>query len=522
MLYRIGSALFLAVLLPACTSLFSGNTQIPIPSASRSEADNRSLDDTSIPLVTHQLNGRPVKIYSAAFDGTGNRRASTDKLIHEPETIVAHISRIVADTHYYPGPGTQSGTITRVLDQAIGFSSKVISRRAVEEFLQDAQYWPAEDQHADIRIAVFGFSRGAAIARDFMNSVEGAWKERFPSRPAPHFYALLFDTVPTGQAEQLQLSVPKSLDYLVHFVALDERRPEFKPYVDAPIDPTLRKPDDLAFSPRRINLVLVPGAHADVGGGYAEGISTVYSVAAEQLLYSMGLIHSNCWNIEMDPMADGMHDSRGVLDKMLGATSPANLPDLRRRWQPVQAAELSLTEAHEIDKRLSALIRARVDAGKTLSITQSRSEPMVLNVVRRADGIELLAPVPEYIDGDTFKVEVDAAGHHITARYRLPTTVQGFRLSIPDHVWEQMADRRLHKLEYGIINIRNLPHIFMLFDKKVVAQEAATSHSEELVGTKINAGCTLTQKGESTLNIFRAVIPSSLEGGVIPSGPASQ
>jgi len=510
MSFRLCFALATATLVSACTSLFSGSEQIPISSEKRYAADNIAFDDTSIPLVTHPLDGRPVKIYSVAFDGTGNIRSASDGPSSKQDTLVAHMSREVANTHYYAGPGNEKSPVARAFDSASGFSSKDVSRRAVQDLFDNIQQTPEAERDADLRIVVFGFSRGAAIARDFMNSVERSWKSKFPDRRTPHFYAVLFDTVPTGQVDNLQLSAPKSLDYMVHFVAQDERRPEFMPYVDGPVEPTQRQPGDLAFAPRRINLVLVPGAHADVGGGYEEGVNSVYQLAADQLLYNMGLIQSNCREITEDPMIDGMHDSRGFIDKLIGATSPVEQPNVRRRWEIIDAAALSPAERSDLDKRLSMLIQARSETGRSSATSVRRQIPLVLSAIRKNDRIELADPVPNYVDGASLQNETDSAGHHISANY-LPPMKSKFRVSISDEVWSAMADGKVHTLEYGTTSNRGKLYIYMLFDGKREAQDVVVNHSEEMVREPIPLGCIITKDGNSVANVFTAIIGSDSE-----------
>lgn len=137
-----------------------------------------------------------------------------------------------------------------------------------------------------INVSIFGFSRGAALARTFCN--EWLWAcetdhgqltyEKYPIR----FVMLgVFDTVasfgvPAKNAANISsfrgrdMVVDARVESCVHYVAAHEQRMAF------PVD-LIRKDGKLAGSWRETTY---PGMHADVGGGYEpkeQGVSNNYS-----------------------------------------------------------------------------------------------------------------------------------------------------------------------------------------------------------------------------------------------------
>lgn len=130
----------------------------------------------------------------------------------------------------------------------------------------------SQRQVTRINVAVFGFSRGAAIARVFANWLlqlmeqkDGAY--RLASVPIRFYFMGLFDTVASvgvpdivpgfnGHLDWAEgyMDISPAVDQCVHFVALHEQRASF--------------PLELAARARQVGY---PGMHSDVGGGYRPG-----------------------------------------------------------------------------------------------------------------------------------------------------------------------------------------------------------------------------------------------------------
>lgn len=136
-----------------------------------------------------------------------------------------------------------------------------------------------------INLSIFGFSRGAALARAFSNELlkktvrgsDGAL--RYNGMPIHFKFMGLFDTVASfGVAtknidmpfDEKDLVVSPAVERCVHYIAAHELRFSF------PVD-LIRKSGELM--PNWIETVY-PGAHSDVGGGYepiCQGISNNYA-----------------------------------------------------------------------------------------------------------------------------------------------------------------------------------------------------------------------------------------------------
>ncbi len=114
------------------------------------------------------------------------------------------------------------------------------------------------------RIVVFGFSRGAALARKFVSQILEQKQDREVS------FLGVFDTVAAmdgihQKGEKLSSDVffengtlNDRVEQAVHIVSLDENR--------VPFAPTLINKD--MNKPKRILEVRFPGVHSDIGGGY--------------------------------------------------------------------------------------------------------------------------------------------------------------------------------------------------------------------------------------------------------------
>ncbi|GAA5014263.1 hypothetical protein GCM10025794_02710 [Massilia kyonggiensis] len=124
-----------------------------------------------------------------------------------------------------------------------------------------------------INLSIFGFSRGAALARAFSNNIlsecirDSNGTLRYQGVPVRIHFMGLFDTVasfglPAKNVDmpfsERDLVVPHAVERCVHFVAAHELRFSF------PVD-LIRK--DGKLRPGWIESVY-PGAHSDVGGGY--------------------------------------------------------------------------------------------------------------------------------------------------------------------------------------------------------------------------------------------------------------
>jgi uncharacterized protein (DUF2235 family) len=192
-----------------------------------------------------------------AFDGTWN----IDKPGTEHDTNVTWFHGAYGGPkHYYQGIGTRFGELGKIVGGVTGAGGRDRIHEAINHFHQDRQA-------GDTIVDVVGFSRGAALALEFVNKVCGEnCKVRFLG---------LWDTVPSFGIAAIpinlfwDLDLPDSVAKCYHAMALDERRIDFQ----------LHRPDARvvdADQEGRLFEVWFRGVHSDVGGGNdCPGLSSI-------------------------------------------------------------------------------------------------------------------------------------------------------------------------------------------------------------------------------------------------------
>jgi hypothetical protein len=313
----------------------------PFPSNGQRPLSTREALQRSQAMACTAATARPTcqgqVFVGIFFDGTGNNleadytRPSPDQRKHSNVVRLFHTHRHAPPegyfSHYIPGVGTpfpeiddKGGTLgkamasrgeerihwayTRLLNSPHVFvreapllddaRAKTIAgntaststppalRRTIWRHWQDQLQAALKDQKptvVQLNVSVFGFSRGAAQARAFVNWLfevcdqrDGAW--RFAGIPLRLQFLGLFDTVASvGLADLLNtgmvtghqswaddnLQIHPAVEQCVHFMAGHEVRACF------PAD-SVRVG---AQYPANVKEVMYPGAHSDVGGGYA-------------------------------------------------------------------------------------------------------------------------------------------------------------------------------------------------------------------------------------------------------------
>ncbi|MBF0143982.1 MAG: DUF2235 domain-containing protein [Magnetococcales bacterium] len=178
---------------------------------------------------------------------------------------------------YHPGVGTYGGFLKRVFNTLLAPQNADVGR-----IITDAREDLAKVYEKDNEIFLFGFSRGAAIARRFAAVIGDGTQPEL--RGVKIRFMGLFDTVasigfpnldrddrPRSDVVFENNSIAPSVNEALHLLALNEKRLAFRP--------TLIRKDP------RVTEVWFPGAHADVGGGYyKDGLSDVaLSLHAERV-----------------------------------------------------------------------------------------------------------------------------------------------------------------------------------------------------------------------------------------------
>ncbi len=143
------------------------------------------------------------------------------------------------------GPGTRFGAYLG--GRVMGSDWRIIFRSARRWF--EANYKTLPKDSTGSRVFVFGFSRGALLARHFV-----AWLEKLGVDVA---YLGLWDTVDATVGLDVAAECPRNVRRARHAVSRDETRRFFE-YVQ------------LRGERSRVSEMLFPGNHSDVGGFYED------------------------------------------------------------------------------------------------------------------------------------------------------------------------------------------------------------------------------------------------------------
>ena len=289
----------------------TGNTQTP-PSNPDIATRSRSRSDLTQGLKTAQTNGRETSIQEDSntlrigifFDGTGNHKYNDRNLPSRDITNIGKLHDLYRDQSaqstvqsiYVPGPGTSDGQQTQDgfevqehnFNMALGIGNEGGHSRIAQAVLNTKQILNQGD-YDRVVFDVFGFSRGAALARHFVNLINQWPKtirlpvfrsafsgdgmisfENIPGFPegviAEVNFLGIFDTVGSfylpGNNQNLDFNLnlaAPSAKRVVHFTAYHEIRKHFP--LSSIIDANGDGPSHFTEQP-------LPGVHADVGGGY--------------------------------------------------------------------------------------------------------------------------------------------------------------------------------------------------------------------------------------------------------------
>ena len=195
------------------------------------------------------------------FDGTGNHPDQADETGADTTNVYRLYDAIIQDesqiVKYFKGVGTSGWKIWDLKGDLYGLGA--------ENIKEEAQQFLSDHYSSDDKIFVFGFSRGAAIARDFANAIndEGVGS----NRAVPIELLGLWDTVaafgipidiiglPTGSTNLgKKLDIPSNVSFTCHLLSIDEKRTPFIP--------------TLVEAGPNVEEVWFSGVHSDVGGGY--------------------------------------------------------------------------------------------------------------------------------------------------------------------------------------------------------------------------------------------------------------
>jgi uncharacterized protein (DUF2235 family) len=201
------------------------------------------------------------------IDGTGNSEEDAVEKDNDTTNVRRLYETIVDDEHqspfYFPGVGNEKG---------IGGQLGKLFGSGADEVMTHAHRTLNREFESDDQIYLFGFSRGATIARMLANSINekgiyppDADEKELASlgkKEAEVQFLGVWDTVAAFGVPFERIgglfknwTVATNVRKAYHLVSIDENRGPFEPEL-------------MNNEPGRIEEVWFPGVHSDVGGGY--------------------------------------------------------------------------------------------------------------------------------------------------------------------------------------------------------------------------------------------------------------
>lgn len=216
------------------------------------------------------------------FDGTGNNginATSSQKPNKNNQSYQSDITNIYKlfrlfngnEKKYIEGIGTVSGQEDS--DFAIvtcknpygytGYSSDDKLAEALD-FINGKM----EDQTKEYHFYIYGFSRGSMLARNLCNELNLSENVKVK-------FLGIFDTVESDPFNEYNVSILPEIENVLHICAVNECRYFFP--LTGIFEESKQMEDAKSYVGTSVwKEIFVPGAHADIGGGYLEGSQSVY------------------------------------------------------------------------------------------------------------------------------------------------------------------------------------------------------------------------------------------------------
>ncbi|WP_185225747.1 phospholipase effector Tle1 domain-containing protein [Chryseobacterium indologenes] len=231
------------------------------------------------------MNGSRVISIGIFFDGTGNNGVnilSPDKPLNNNESYYGTFTNIYKlyslfngdEKVYIEGIGTLTGNEDNNFAMATcanppygtGYSSDDKLRKA-DDFVQKI----IRDTTKEYHFYIYGFGRGGMLARTFCNQL----LSYYPLQHCKIRFLGVFDTVESKPFNTYNLSLPDQVEHALHICAVNECRFFFP--LTGFFENSKAMQDQQSESLSAVwKEIFVPGAHADIGGGYLEGPQSVY------------------------------------------------------------------------------------------------------------------------------------------------------------------------------------------------------------------------------------------------------
>jgi len=242
------------------------------------------------------------------FEGTGRGVAGKVTNVTRLRDICVEDSR--QKLHLEAGPGTRLGSY--LCGKIAGSDWQAIFRDARRWF--EANYETLPKDGIATKVFLFGFSRGALIARHF-----AAWLDKLGVEVD---YLGLWDTVDATIGLDVAADCPRNVKKARHAVSRDETRRFFQ-YVP------------LKGGKGQVVEMLFPGSHSDVGGLYGDNhlvadLALAW-IAAGAKRDGLRLRRATRLSQKLDASAVVLHDAHDEASNLWGAFDRArrNLPRIR-------------------------------------------------------------------------------------------------------------------------------------------------------------------------------------------------
>ena len=246
------------------------------------------------------------------FEGTGQGVAGKATNVTRLRDLSVDDAR--QRLHLEPGPGTRFGAYLR--GKIAGSDWRAIFRDARRWFEANYESLPPDD--VATRVYLFGFSRGALLARHF-----AAWLDKLGVAVV---YLGLWDTVDSTIGLDVAEECPSNVASARHAVARDETR-RFFGYVP------------IKGEKGRVAEALFPGSHSDVGGLYDDNhlmadLALAW-VAAGAKRAGLRLRRGADITQRLDASAVVLHDPHSLASNLWGAFDRVRrvLPGLRLHFR---------------------------------------------------------------------------------------------------------------------------------------------------------------------------------------------
>jgi hypothetical protein len=247
------------------------------------------------------------------FDGTGNNglnATSPRKPQKNNESYYSNTTNIYKlfelftgnEKIYIEGIGTVTGAEDSDFAMATCQNPAGYSGYSSDDKLEKAFAFikgKMQDQTKEYHFYIYGFSRGSMLARNFCyeilktDSILGTVKVKFLG---------VFDTVESAPFNDYNVTVLPQTERALHICAVNECRYFFP--LTGIFDDSKEMKDTISETENAIwKEIFVPGAHADVGGGYLEGSQSVY--------VSPNFMRNDHLNSYMENAKTASEDSKG-------------------------------------------------------------------------------------------------------------------------------------------------------------------------------------------------------------------